>query len=306
MKSFATLALLGIYLVAGCSSIGSRATQGPTPPADVPTALVTLAASTQPDGSTRAPTVGPAEMPTVEPIPTTEPTEPRRPSPRPTFPPNCCDGEILRPPEFVPGLEASDAFWNWWFDDCFFGAFDLPSSLAQVSANADLIVRGRIVDLYIGEYWRSIGIDFRDPLAYVRVEVDEVLKGDPAWRNPGFVEVGLGHAFDAMESVRVKLPDHEHLWFLTWDGERDPINESEIAPYAYYAPDYKLPTILRNIDGKVQVINPDTLKRAYGRSQFPLPLDGTDFAGLLDKVRALGNARVSGPRAPDQLSLAAC
>jgi hypothetical protein len=213
---------------------------------------------------------------------------------------------MLRPPEFVAGLEASDAFWNSWFDDCWFGAFDLPPSLAAVYASADIVVRGRIVDLYIGEYWQMSGVDYQDPLAYVRVEVGEILKGEPAWRTRGYVEVGIGHGFDALESIRVKLPDHEHLWFLTWDGEREPPNDSAIAPYAYYAPDYMIPTILRNIDGKVQVINSDTLKRAYGKDQFPLPLDGTSFEALLERVRALGDARVASLHHPERQSLAAC
>jgi hypothetical protein len=216
---------------------------------------------------------------------------------------------MLPPPSFAAGLEASDAFWNHWFVDCWFGAGDLTGSLAEAYANADIVIRGRIVDLYIGEYWRMMAEDdFSYPLAYLKVQVDEVLKGTPAARTPGFVEVQIGHAFDAMNSLRAQLPDHEHLWFLTWDGhyDRGPLNQSEIAPYAYFAPDYQLPTILRNVDGKVEVIKPEMLKRAYGRDQYPLALDGTSFDKLVEKVQEMGNARVTSPAPPAAMAFAAC
>ncbi|MEX2547996.1 MAG: hypothetical protein WD830_09450 [Chloroflexota bacterium] len=189
-------------------------------------------------------------------------------------------------PSFQPGLAASDRFWANWISDCWFGIDPLPSSIAELVSDADLVIRGPIADLYVGEYWSGSP---RGPLAYAKVAIDELLKGEPVSREAGFVEVQMGHAPSDLEEVRAKIPAHDHLWFLDYeDRERPyPMNQSPILGFVYYAPQ-DMVTVYREIGQVVRVIGPELIRRAYGNRNFLFTLDGTDFEELVEQVREVG------------------
>jgi hypothetical protein len=188
-------------------------------------------------------------------------------------------------------VQLSDAFWARWQVPI---GLDLPndaSSLADAVTNADLIIRGRITDLYVGEFWRGAPDEDPVPLAYASIGVDELFKGEPASRTPGRVEVQMGIAGSDLQSLRAALPEEEYLWFLKGpEGYvgRDlaPQNSAEIAPFAY-VPFNDYQGVLRNLDGLVNVIARDVVAEACGPHHFPLLLDGTDFAAVVEQVREL-------------------
>jgi hypothetical protein len=193
-------------------------------------------------------------------------------------------------------LTHSSRYFARWLNGIHYGLHYEPESLAEQFEIADLVVRGPIADLYIGEYWLSHPEEQPYPLAYIRIDVQEVLKGEPVSRTGGDVEVQVGSAGSDLETIRAALPTHDNLWFLMgpsgYEG-RDwpPQSESEIAPYAFVTTnDYQ--GILRNIDGTVQVVAPGALNALYGPDYFPSALDGTSFQSLLEKVR-----EISGPTA---------
>lgn len=191
-------------------------------------------------------------------------------------------------------LQRSDSFWQRWQVPIHIYLPHDASSLAEEVGYADLIVRGQIADLYIGEYWRTARDEDPMPLAYVSVRVDQVLKGKPAWRTPGFVEVQMGFAGPDLESLRAALPAEEYVWFLKGPegyGGRDlpPQNQSELAPFSYVRTnDYQ--GVLGNIDGKVNPVGGADLADAYGPDHFPLLLKGTDFASFARDVQQLAPA----------------
>ncbi len=240
-------------------------TEGTPTPQTTPVAL----ASAQP---TPTPSVEPSPWPTVSATP---------------------DDAVS--PTLTPGeaLAQSDGFWNRWIgppnpsvlDE--FGAV----SLADVTRQADLIIRGRVTDIYIGEYWRMKSREKLLPLVYVRVEIDEVLKGEPASRTAGFVEAQIGSSPDDLDQVRATIPEHGNVWFLmygpNWDERRfEPQRSSEMAQYAYFVFNF-WQGILRGINGEVRVMQPDSVAADLGRDFFPLPLNGMEFEQIVDQVRDL-------------------
>jgi hypothetical protein len=273
-------AALGVVIAVGCSYVGPIAPASSVIESAAPS-LVSL-------GSPNPTPSRPAPAATSEPTPSPSPTMPAVPPPDPTPQPTPCCVTPSPPPSQVPGLAASDLFWNRWVDSCFFGVYPLPSSLAEIVRDADLIVRGSIADLYVGEHWRGGPDEPSYPLAYVRVEIDEILKGAPVSRESGSVEVQLGDSPEDLNQLRKRLPTHDHLWFLTYEGieGRSEWNQSEIAPYAYYAPT-EVATVFRDVGGVVRVLRPDWIAESYGSDQFPLALDGSDFDKLIDRVHQL-------------------
>lgn len=203
----------------------------------------------------------------------------------------CC----LTVPTPVAGerLAESDAFWDTWSDFPFDGTTPEADSLQDDVDLAHLVVRGHITDIYIGEEWLLAPEAGTAQLAYARVAIGEVLKGTPASRNPGFVEVYLGHSSASyLDELRADLPQHDSVWFLLHDvtvRPRTPANESEIAPFAYF-PLNDLQGVLRNINGKVKIIHPDWTEEipAMGPNHFPLALQNASFEGLVQRLREIG------------------
>jgi hypothetical protein len=229
---------------------------------------------------------------TDQPSPTIAP-----PTPEPTVSPEASiEPTPLPPPAFTTGLEASDQFWEPLYNTCWFGAFGSPS-MAQLTRNSDLVIVGRIVDLFIGEMY-ELEPGVRWPLSYLRVAITEIIKGKPASRDVGSVEIQM-HSIspEDVDVLRERLPGGDHLWFLKLEdpAERDPANQSPIAPYAYYLSTKPQVSVLRNVDGRVEVIRPDAIAQALGREHFPVPLDGTDFDELVRRVRELAGTESAGP-----------
>jgi hypothetical protein len=225
-------------------------------------------------------------MPTGEsatPVPTGEVA-----SPAPTF-------EISTTP--IPGetLAESDKFWNEWASEPYVGLVFQAKSLDDNVRLADLVVRGHITDIYVGEYWQweNISESPPTPLVYVSVAISEVLQGTPVSRVPGFVEVTLGPGTtERVDDLRARLPQHDNIWFLKYDlalRPRPSINNTEIAPSSYL-PSNDLQGVLREVGGELRVIKPEWYdENPYlGPNHFPLPLQGTSFDRLVDDVRAIG------------------
>jgi len=225
--------------------------------------------------------------PSADPTPTTSATTPavlHEPTlqPTPSF-----DSSPLPSPSFAAGLAASDRFWDRWVEtECWFGIDPLPSSVAELVRDADLVVRGPIVDLYVGEYWRGDAYEPSHGLAYAKVATEEVFKGDPVSREAGFVEVQMGYAPNDLDELRAKLPAHDHLWFLGYEDpdSRGEFNQSEMVGFAYYAAQ-DVETVFREIGGVVEVLAPARIREVYGKDEFLLTLDGTDFEGFVQRVR---------------------
>jgi hypothetical protein len=260
-------------LIVSCAYIGDRGASPALSPSE-PAPSANSSADTSPGAAptlASSPTLAPSPTPTLAPTLTPIPTPP------------------LPSPSSVSGLAASDRFWDQWVEtECWFGIDPLPSSLAEIVRDADLVVRGPIVDLYIGEYWRGDAHGPSHGLAYAKVAIEELLKGDPVSREAGFVEVQMGYAPDDLDDLRAKLPAHDHLWFLGYEDPdtRGEFNQSEMVGFVYYAPkDYE--TVFREINGVVEILAPGPIREVYGKDEFLLTLDGTDFEELVDQVREL-------------------
>lgn len=168
------------------------------------------------------------------------------------------------------------------------------NSLDEVTTAVDLIVRGHITNVYIGEEWsKSPGLPPL-PIVYASVTVDEVLKGVPVSRTPGAVEVQLTIAARSFDVRSVSAPTEEYLWFLIYEPTHrielgKPLVNSEIAPFAYFRPN-QYQAVLRNFNGDVEVPIAVRVSAAYGANKFPLPLQGQRFQLLVDDVRERAGA----------------
>jgi len=190
-------------------------------------------------------------------------------------------------------LVESDEFWAQWLDPI---GFELPhdaTSLVHAVAQADLIVRGHIQEVYVGEYWRDSADEPPFPLAYALVEVGEVLKGEPESRTPDVVEVQLGRLASESDLERINdlVPDHDNMWFLMYGpnhGTRrlEPQKSAAIAPFEYFLGN-EYQGVLREIGGQIRVVGGAELLSDYGPDHYPLPLEGGDFEGLVEEIRSL-------------------
>jgi len=190
----------------------------------------------------------------------------------------------------LDGLAASNVFWAN-FTEPIRGEFSFDAkSLAQATEQADIIVRGTMSELYVGELWTID--DFSYPLHYVKVRVSELLKGELHAREDGYVEVQMGTVDEErFDALRTSVPQHDGLWFLMyepdWAGRGDsPMASAEIAPYAYFLTN-EYQGMLRDIDGSVRLVQPDDLERVFGSDYFPLDLEGASFAEVVEETREL-------------------
>jgi hypothetical protein len=231
--------VLALQLLSGCADVGAGASPEVTP-------VATAHAS---------PSLEPSPSPTPTEEPTVEPTPAISPSPSP-----------WSEPSFTAGREASDLFWNNWYETCWFGADPVSSSLEEMVGLSDVVLRGPILDLHEG-----------GTVTYAIVDPVDVLKGDPLLRQDGTVFVALGRAHVDLDELRSQLPAHDNLWFLKRDGITD----------RYYSTDYLQISVLRDIDGEVRVIWPSAIADAFSRRHYPLPLEGTSFEDIIQRVRDL-------------------
>ncbi len=277
MKRARLVATVVVVVVVGaCSYIGANHSTSPDVPSPAPSVATSAGQSSAPWET--APTVSIA--PSSDPTPTTSHATPAATPNDPTLQPTpCCESSPLPSPSQAVGLAASDEFWQHGYDTCFFGVFDTVSSLADITRQSDIVIRGTIVDLYSRTRGASQG-------SFVKVSITEVLKGEPVSREAGTVEVDIGFQSD-LEELRSSVPGHDHLWFLVHEGTVDPDKQSAIDGFTYYTTDYTQMSVLREIGGLVRVILPEAIANAFSPRHYPVPLDGTSFEDLVDQVRQL-------------------
>ena len=253
-------------------------------------AAFVLAASVIACSAGAVPTVTPsatarATLPSASPAMPSVPTATAGPSPSPS---STVD---LLPPTNDP-LSQSDRFWATWTEPILGHLTFDATSLAEATEQADLIIRGPLSELYVGETWVTDNTPY--PLDYVKVQVTEVLKGEPHSRTPGFVEVQMGTVEqDELDETRAKMPTHDHLWFLMYEPNwaargGSPMASAEIAPYAYFASN-EYQGVFRDIGGAIRLVQPQELARILGPDHFPLALQNTDFEDLVQNVRELAS-----------------
>lgn len=257
-------------------------------------------------GSASSPPASTSFSPTAEAQPSSPPTptqssavapESVLPTPVATSSPTsvpCCPA--VPTPVASGTLAESDSFWDHWAARPFPRPRPDPGSLQEALGYSDLVVRGHIVDLYIGEYWLELPDQPRVALAYAKVAVSESYKGSPVWRDPGYIEVDLGRLDPAgLDALRKSLPRQDSIWFLRYgpDFPRDDANQSDIAPYEYLLLNPQQ-GVLRDIDGKVRVVKPEYLE-PLGPNEFPLGLEGTGFNSLVAQMQAIAETLPASP-----------
>lgn len=178
-------------------------------------------------------------------------------------------------------LHRSNHFWD---PVQHYGMFGLVyDSLDEITRDAHLVVRGRLVEVKLGKFETFEGDFDPIPILIGVVAVDEVIKGEPRSRVPGRIEVSLDPPWrDWEDHLLPNIPRHEHLFFLMNDERqraelgyeaRDQAN----SPYLYWRPNgYQ--AVLRNIDGRIAIIEPEF-------EEFPAALDGSSFDAALEDVR---------------------
>lgn len=163
-------------------------------------------------------------------------------------------------------------------------------SVDDLTHTVDLVVRGRISDVYVGERWTFIEGFPAEPLAYASVAVEEVLKGDPVSRTPGFIEVQLAPISDSFDLRSNPLPTEEYIWFLVYEPDwraaigRKPV-DSDIAPFAYFRPNHHQ-AVIRSDGGFVSAPLIENIEGAYGSAGFPVDREAQLFASLVAEIRA--------------------
>ncbi|MEP7158406.1 MAG: hypothetical protein ABI797_03190 [Chloroflexota bacterium] len=173
----------------------------------------------------------------------------------------------------MAGREASDQFWNMTYNYCFFGGFMFPSSLAEMLGASEVVMRGPIVDIYV--VWEEGASPSSEdiPRSHLAVKPIEILAGSPELDPDGNVRVTFGRT-DDVDVLRSRLPGHDNLWFLK-------------GTHVYYFAEYPQLSLLRDIGGKVRVIRPHAIARAFSERHYPVPLEGTPFEDLMERVRKL-------------------
>lgn len=216
-------------------------------------------------------------------------------SPSPSTP-----GASLPPPTVEPSLsiEAHDRFWHPFVD--FGPLFGLPfglKTLEDATDLADIVIRGSITDLYIGEQWIGAKDEPGEPLAYVAIEIHDVLKGEPESRTEGLVEVQFGFGFRGSDFEAIAsepMPEGDYLWFLIDESEfretkGQPPRDSEIAPFAYFIPN-EVQGVAIDANGFAEVVLADRFERSWGTDLFPMTVRGHSFEEVVNQIRNLVEA----------------
>jgi hypothetical protein len=187
---------------------------------------------------------------------------------------------------------SSDAFWNRFSMIAGEEAVDGLDfrSLEEMTTASDLVIRGRMADIYIGRHWVFSSEEPAVPILYANIAIDEVLKGVPVSRIPGTVEMGLHPVGDNFDLDEYTVPSEEYIWFLTFEPiwrakHSQPPLLDDSAPFTYFRFNHHQ-TVLRNLNGQVDVLELDQIKASYGDQSFPVALDGTSFAELVTSVRS--------------------
>lgn len=162
------------------------------------------------------------------------------------------------------------------------------NSLAAITADAHLIVRGRLIGTRRGElqpFQAPEGMADGRAVIFGVVAVDEVLKGSPNMLLPGEVLVARVGAENQNPD---ELPRGEVVLFLmNYQLLRKELGvgpSSDLNDRFYYVRPNGYQCVLRNLDGVVRIVRPaeDSGEVLQG---FPLVLDGESFPAVLDSIR---------------------
>ena len=179
-------------------------------------------------------------------------------------------------------IERSDAFWEQHSD--FVPTNYDYDSLAEITSEVHLIIRGRVIGTQDGQL-QSFGPGGLRQMTFGIVAIDEVLQGTPEMQVPGSVLVArLGVSKQPADEI----PAGEVILFLN----HYPTVRSELGVAQSIDPDdrffYGRPngyqSVLRNFVGTVRIVEgPEGWEDALG--PFPAPLDGEPFADILQAIR---------------------
>ena len=267
--------VLCLPLMIGCGYITAGGSPEPPTEPTMPSAEPSVVASGTASSLTPSPGATASPTPILS-VPSASPTSTAAASPVPRE------------------LEASNEFWDPFYDDCYFGPITtIPSSLRDLLDESHAVVRGKIADLRV-RLWNK-----KWEILTAAVTVSDVLMGQPKLSRAGTVEIEIGLGGRSLAELRRLIPEHDHLWFIKGPGD---------FADTYLTTDYTQVSVLRDIDGVVRVIKPGSIALAYSPTQFPVPLEGTDFEALVRDVRDLtGGSRIDlfakkGPADSEQIN----
>lgn len=279
----AVLAYGGVAILVGACAVHTGQGSPSIPVASLrPSIDATLGTPAIGQGSP-APSTGASSLPSVSSLPS--PTVGITPQPSLSSP-TPASGPLV-------SVEAHDRLWDPFVD--LGPPIGLPYGLRSVrdaTELADLIIRGSITDLYIGEQWIGAPDDPGEPFAYLTVQIHEVLKGDPVSRTDGAAEVQFGFGYGEFDTLASEpMPTGEYVWFLLHEAtqrENDGLlpRDSEIYPFAYYIPN-EVQGVVLNANGNAEVVLADRFKGSWGTERFPMTIRGQSFEGVLEEVRGL-------------------
>ncbi len=183
----------------------------------------------------------------------------------------------------VGDVERSDAFWDQNSD--FVRTNYHYESLAEITNEAHLIIRGRVVGTHDGQLQSFGGRAGLRPMTFGIVAVDEVLKGTPEMQVHGTVLVArLGVSNQPAD----ELPAGEVILFLNHYPKMraETGSEQSVDPNDrfFYGRPNGYQSVLRNFGGVVRIVDgPEGWVDALG--PFPASLDGEPFADVLQTIR---------------------
>jgi len=169
------------------------------------------------------------------------------------------------PPSNLSARERIDRFWSD-FGNVGCQGLGAPDTLKELSNWSDLIVIGRPL---AAQDWA--GPPNSELPALVSFRVSEVLKGSPTYWTPGIIRLG-GEQLD-----RGSVADIDHLLML---GLNKTLG-------TYHLTDGFI-SIYANVDGKVVTPKFAELQGWYGDHILSVPLDGTSFNDLVNRVTNFG------------------
>ena len=125
------------------------------------------------------------------------------------------------------------------------------------------------------------------PSIWAKFELSDVLKGKPASRVPGFIDVLLTSS-DAWEYAVDTVPNEEVILFLMNEADYkarfgQETADPEADKYVYWRTNPQ--AVLRNVGGEVDVIDRDVIGMDYGRNHYPMTIVGDDFEQTIDAIR---------------------
>ena len=180
-----------------------------------------------------------------------------------------------------------------------------PGSAEQVDLFWARLNSMDCIDMIAGKFWtslpemtrevgvvvlgRPVSVAYRDdrPIGdtVIQVEVDEVLKGDPLFRESGTLELVYSGRSNGPD-LQQNLPPNSHILFLDSVAEciATGCRSRDDDRYGYWRPT-SYQNVLVDIDGQVAVPIADEIAEYRGERAFPLPLIGRSFDRCSQDIR---------------------